>query len=223
MSGFRVFGLSFCLLMAWGCADETGAAAPVEMADAGAEMMADTGQDVSADAEVEDEQCAEAQCAEGEIFDGVACLCVVEDFDPVAADFECLTNWEKVRRFRITNPLGRLDEALAVANEPAGGVYPVGTIIQLEPGEAMVKRGAGFSPETNNWEFFSLSASADGTEIVQRGTAEVNNMFGGNCLDCHAKAQPQFDFVCEQSHGCDPLPIGEEIINTLQETDPRCQ
>ena len=212
-----------------GCSEDDGGADPSPggvLSDAGEATEDGGGEDLDVDGvedvEGDSAECLAVPCDEGEFFDEVVCLCVVEDFDPSPEDFECLTNWEKVRRFRIANGLGRLDEALDVANNPEGGVYPVGTIIQLVPVEAMVKRAEGFSPETNNWEFFSLSASVDGTEIVQRGTAEVNNMFGGNCLDCHAKAEPQFDFVCEQTHGCDPLPIGEDIINTLQETDPRC-
>jgi hypothetical protein len=29
-----------------------------------------------------------------------------------------------------------------------------------------------------------------------RGFAEVNNRFGGNCFNCHAKARPEWDLVC---------------------------
>jgi hypothetical protein len=28
------------------------------------------------------------------------------------------------------------------------------------------------------------------------GFAEVNNRFGGNCFNCHAKARPEWDLVC---------------------------
>lgn len=145
-----------------------------------------------------------------------------EDLEMQAEDFTCIQDWERVRRFRITNLLGHLDEALEVANSSDGGVYPVGTIIQLVPAEAMVKRREGWSPETNDWEFFFLEPTADGTHIVTRGSTDVVNAFGGNCLDCHAKAEPQWDFVCEQDHGCDPIPLGEDLINTLQDSDPRC-
>jgi hypothetical protein len=101
-------------------------------------------------------------------------------------------------------------------------VYPVGTIIQLVPQEAMVKRAPGFDPASNDWEFFALEVSPTGTTIVTRGGAEVINRFGGtSCADCHRKAQPQFDFVCEQTNGCDPLPISNEIIAAVQRADPR--
>jgi hypothetical protein len=145
-----------------------------------------------------------------------------EDALLAAEDFGCILEWPRVRRFRITNVRGHLDEALAVANSPTGGTYPVGTIIQLVPSEAMVKRGRGWSPETNDWEFFALDVRADGTTIRSRGARETVNAFGGNCFDCHSLAAPQWDFVCEDSHGCDPLPIGPETFERLQNGDPRC-
>lgn len=164
------------------------------------------------------------ECAPPSVLDSTACACVTppDDLDAQAADFTCLTEWPKVRRFHITNLLGRTEEALAVANNPEGGSYPVGTIIQLVPQEAMVKRREGFSPATGDWEFFFLNVSNDGTDIVSRGTTDVTNSFGGNCLDCHALAEPQWDFVCEQDHGCDPIPIGPDLIQSLQDSDPRC-
>lgn len=145
-----------------------------------------------------------------------------EDFEAQASDFGCILAWPMVRRFRITNTLGHLDEALAVAGSSTGGTYPVGTIIQLVPSEAMVKRGRGFSPETNDWEFFALDASASGTSIRARGTTTVVNAFGGNCFDCHRLAEPRWDFVCEDTHGCDPLPIGPDVLLSIQNGDPRC-
>jgi hypothetical protein len=54
-----------------------------------------------------------------------------------------------------------------------------------------------------------------------RGADEVVNRFGGNCASCHSLAEPEFDFVCEQDHGCDPLPIGRGVIIAVQEADPR--
>jgi hypothetical protein len=147
---------------------------------------------------------------------------VTEDpiLDP--EDFTCILDWPKVRRFRVTNVLGDVDATLAVANSPAGGDYPVGSLIQLIPTEAMVKRAPGFAPQAHDWEFFSLSVSADGTEILERGSDEVVNAFGGNCFDCHAEAEPQWDFVCEQDHGCAPLPLTAEQIEAVQNADPRC-
>ncbi len=146
----------------------------------------------------------------------------VEDLDMQAEDFVCILGWDKVRKFRITNLLGHRDEALAVAADPSGGVYPVGTVIQLIPNEAMVKRAIGFSPENADWEFFALETSAAGAVIMARGTSEVVNGFGSNCFDCHAKAAPQWDRICEEGHGCDPLPFTAEQIEMVQQGDPRC-
>lgn len=140
-----------------------------------------------------------------------------------AEDFVCIRDGEKVRKFYVTNPLGFLDEALAVANSSEGGVYPVGTVLQLVPLEAMVKRRVGFSPETNDWEFFSLDVSEGETTILARGSADVVNAFGGNCLGCHSLAAPQWDLVCEDTHGCDPLPLSAEVIENIQNADSRCE
>jgi hypothetical protein len=144
-----------------------------------------------------------------------------QDFEAQADDFVNVNDMTKVRGFFVDNRLGYLDEAIAVAESPTGGVYPPGTIIQLVPQEAMVKRGAGYSPEFADWEFFVLSPTPEGTEIVSRGHTEVMNRFGGSCATCHAKADVEFDFVCEQDHGCDPLPIGDDMFGALQQGDPR--
>ena len=73
---------------------------------------------------------------------------------------------------------GHLAAALAVAHSKNGGVYPVGTVIQLLPQEAMVKRYKGYSPGTDDWEMFSLKVSAQGTKIVTEGKTNVVNQFG---------------------------------------------
>jgi hypothetical protein len=146
-----------------------------------------------------------------------------QDFVAEAADFECLLDWAAVRNFRITNRVGLLDEALDLARSPeAGREYPVGTIIQLFPGEAMVKRGREYDPANNNWEYFELNVSEAGTDIRVRGRDEVINMFGGQCWGCHVAAR-DFDFICEDAHGCIDLPISGPVVTALQEADPRCK
>lgn len=139
-----------------------------------------------------------------------------------AQDFGCILNWDKVDRYRITNKLGFQTQTLAVARSKTGGTFPVGTIIQLIPQEAMVKRRKGWNPATNDWEFFALKVNQDGSEIVTRGREEVKNQFGGNCYNCHAKSAPQWDLVCGQNRGCDPLPFDAKTIESLQQADPRC-
>ena len=87
----------------------------------------------------------------------------------------------------------------------------------------MVKHPQGFNPTTNDWEFFELAVSSQGTKINKRGFVDVENKFGGNCFACHIKAKPQWDMICESDHGCDPLPIGREMFALIQKTDPRCK
>jgi hypothetical protein len=143
------------------------------------------------------------------------------DISVTAGDFQNLATMTRVRGFFISNRLGHLQQALRVANSTRGGVYPVGTIIQLVPQEAMVKHRRGYNRATRDWEFFSLRTTAEGTTILSRGTNNVVNRFGGNCASCHSAAVPKFDFVCEHNHGCAPLPIGDDIIAAIQRADPR--
>ena len=108
---------------------------------------------------------------------------------PVKVDdntFRCIRKMTPVRQFYVDNLLGNMAGTLAAANAPKGAVYPAGSLVQLVPTEAMVKREAGFNPATGDWEFFELDVSATGTRIVKRGFAEVNNRFGKNCFGCHA-------------------------------------
>jgi len=139
-----------------------------------------------------------------------------------ATSFRCITSMTPVRQFYVDNLRGNLGATVAAANSPTGAVYPPGSVIQLVPGEAMVKRERGFNPATHDWEFFELDVSKDGTQIRKRGFAEVVNRFGGNCFACHIAARPEWDLVCETDHGCAPIPITRPMIRALQRTDPRC-
>ncbi|WP_068307461.1 hypothetical protein [Kordiimonas lacus] len=137
--------------------------------------------------------------------------------------FKCLADMQKVRHFFVDNLLGDLEATLAVANNKKGGVYPPGSVVQLVPTEVMVKREEGWSPRTKDWEFFELDVSAEGSEIKVRGTDQAVNKFGGNCLECHERARPQWDMICEQGHGCLPIPITRKQIAQIQAADPRCE
>ena len=140
-----------------------------------------------------------------------------------AETFGCIRDMAPVRGFYVANLLGDLDATLAVANSADGGVYPPGSVVQLVPGEAMVKHAAGVSPATKDWEFFELDASPEGTVIRKRGYADVVNRFGGNCFACHAQAEAKWDMICETGHGCDPIPLTRDLLVLLQKTDPRCE
>lgn len=142
---------------------------------------------------------------------------------PVTADsFICLENMHSVRGFFVGNLLGKIDDTVAVAMQAEGKFYPPGSIVQLVPTEGMIKHYKGWSEQTNDWEFFELKVSKSGSKIKVRGTTEVKNKFGGNCYECHKKAEPQWDFICEDDHGCDSLPIPGFLIRWAQKNDPRC-
>jgi hypothetical protein len=140
-----------------------------------------------------------------------------------ANSFRCIRKMTPVRHFYVDNLKGQLGATLAAANSPSGAVYPPGSVIQLVPGEVMVKRDKGFNAVTHDWEFFELDVSKDGTQIRKRGFADVVNRFGGNCFGCHVAARPEWDLVCESDHGCAPIPVTRAMIGALQRTDPRCE
>jgi|HubBroStandDraft_4_1064222.scaffolds.fasta_scaffold21449_2 hypothetical protein len=155
---------------------------------------------------------------------------VGEDFVPTTADFDCLNDseWTTVGVSRFKNMLGHTAEMLAVARSADGGVYPVGTMIQLVPQEASVKRGEGYSAQSHDWEFFTLNPTSTGTTITASGgNSSVVNFTGLSCLGCHSKAAPQWDFVCGDvdggnTHGCAALPLSGSELAMLQSSDPRC-
>jgi hypothetical protein len=145
-------------------------------------------------------------------------------------DFRCITKGVKPegRNFYVFH---RNKKKLAKAVEMSktgelGDGYPVGTILQLFPIEAMVKRGRGFNPDGNGWEFFQLKVEErEGkkpkTTILQRGGAEVTN-FLGSCQGCHAGVAPNHDLVCEFVIGAEGLRLTDEQIADAQAEDPRC-
>ena len=144
-------------------------------------------------------------------------------FTVTAASFGCIRDLKPVRGFYVGNLLGDIDGTLAAANAADGATYPPGSVVQLVPGEAMVKHPRGFSTATNDWEFFELDVKpGQPTRIRVRGTTDVVNQFGGNCLDCHKQADPKWDMVCERTHGCLPIPITPVMSRAIQNTDPRC-
>jgi hypothetical protein len=144
----------------------------------------------------------------------------LRDVAPTPADFVNINLMKRVGDHFVGSLNGHLDAALAVARKPKGGVYPVGTVLQLIPTEAMVKRHKGNSPATGDWEFFSLDVSPVGTKIRSSG-AEVKNFLGGDCASCHLAARKNFDFVCEKGHGCAPIGVTDALIATIQKGDPR--
>ena len=132
--------------------------------------------------------------------------------DIEANSFQCIRKMTPVRQFYLDNLQGNLDATLAAANSTTGAVYPPGSLLQLIPGEAMVKHDRGFNAETHDWEYKNSKTRL----------ADVVNRFGGNCFGCHSAARPQWDLVCETDHGCAPLAVTHAMTRALQRTDPRC-
>jgi hypothetical protein len=138
--------------------------------------------------------------------------------------FRCIRDMTPVRGFFVDNLLGDLEATVAVAESPAGKTYPPGTLIQVIPTTALVKHQPGHSPETNDWEFIDLAVNADGATILGRGFADLNMSSGAraNCFNCHEPAKEAWDLICEQGHGCTPIPLTPVMLRGIQNTDPRC-
>ncbi len=75
--------------------------------------------------------------------------------------------------------------------DPVNGTYPIGTMIVKEsknPDEsireltAMVKRGNGFDPDNNDWEWFMLAP--DGSIARDENNEQVRGAIG-MCTSCH--------------------------------------
>ena len=147
------------------------------------------------------------------------------EFKAKPRDFKCLSQGIQPpgKHFYVFNRNKRkLKKAVAIASgDLPGEEYPVGTILQLLPIEAMVKRGGKYNPSGHGWEFFQLSISpTNKAEIVDRGAAEVKNF--ASCQGCHLGGQAaQFDLVCE-GHGAAPLFLTDAQVTALQHGDPRC-
>ena len=138
------------------------------------------------------------------------------------SSFGCIRDMKAVRGFFVSNLMGDIDGTLAAANAGGTKPYPPGSVVQLIPTEVMVKHPPGYNAATNDWEFFELDVQPGVNKIRVRGTSEVNNQFGGNCLSCHAQAEAKWDMICEQDHGCLPIPVPVVTQKAIQNTDPRC-
>ena len=144
----------------------------------------------------------------------------VPDVVVTAKSFKNVNLMTRVGNHFVDSLNGHLAETLAVARKGTGQ-YPIGSVVQIAPQEAMVKHRESFSPATNGSEFFSLAISAQGTKILDRGGEQVLNFFHQSCANCHEAAAPQYDFICGHTHGCAPLPVGDAFFAALQRADPR--
>ncbi len=149
------------------------------------------------------------------------------EFVATAEDFKCLTDGAKAegKHFFVFGRKRTVKKALRKTKTgKLGKGYPVGTILQLFPFEAMAKRGGKFNPEGGGWEYFKINPKADGTsEIAARGAAEVIGITGSSCQNCHVRLASEHDYVCEFVVGAEGLGFTEEQIARFQASDVRCK
>src|SRR5215510_5334456 len=143
-------------------------------------------------------------------------------------DFHCLLKGKKPegKSFYVFNRnRAKLRRAVAMSETgaiPARG-YPVGTILQVLPFEAMIKRRRGYNPEGNDWEFVRLRPTPNGrTQILADGKGEVTNALG-SCQACHKALAQQHDLVCGFVIGAAGLGLTEQQLASIQAADPRCK
>ena len=152
----------------------------------------------------------------------LTCNAYAQDVTVTEKSFGCIRDGTKIRNTYIKNAdPAKLKEAVRIfENRVPDREYPVGTFLQLLPGEVMVKQPRQKFPGTNGWEFFALELSAQGSKIRTRGD-KTTNFQGVLCMSCHQPAA-KFDFVCEKGHGCAPVPLDDAKIAELQAAYPRC-
>jgi hypothetical protein len=173
----------------------------------------------------------EATASQGGQVEPIAPVTETKKVEVTDASFRCLHKMTKVNDIYVDNLLGNLEGTLSIAKSANGGMYPPGSVVQLLPGEVMVKREKGANPASNDWEFFAIEVSPEGSKIKQRGfdPDTPKNMFG-SCFSCHATGKetaPQADMICAAGHPCPPIvfPGGINtpvLISALQKTDKRC-
>src|SRR2546430_10885791 len=146
----------------------------------------------------------------------IACSVYAQDIVVSEKDFTCIRDGRHIRNTFIRNSdPAKLKEAIQIFQDSVPDKeYPVGTFMQLVPFEAMVKHPREKFPKSNGWEFFALEVSEAGTKISDRGDNVVNLSLGAPCLSCHQPAA-RVDFVCENGHGCAPIPFDDQKISEL--------
>ncbi|MFT6395997.1 MAG: hypothetical protein ACJAYU_000739 [Bradymonadia bacterium] len=216
MRNTLLFVLSVSALLA--CSDDdttpvetTGDTGTTDVSNDASDTAADTAVDTALDSVEDVALDGEQDVAEEDI---------VEEFAVSDDDFSCLTEWEGVRGFYMTNLLGNTAEAIRIAEEGFVESAPVGTVVQLIPQEAMVKLPAGTSPATNDWEYFILQNNPGGSAITERGFEDISNV-AGTCNGCHVGAAER-DFICEDTLLCAAAALPRALVDSLVENDPRC-
>ena len=143
-------------------------------------------------------------------------------------DFGCIETMTQVGDLRVANLASATADTVAAATN--GSRFPVGSLVQMTPDEAMVKHAPGFDAATDDWEFFFLALSSSGATILSRGGTNVSAIvngqpFGETCVACHSTAPTRWDFICARGtdHACKTLPNDTSAaIAQAQAADPRC-
>jgi len=160
---------------------------------------------------------------------GLAAPAPARQFIAKAETFQCLLDGTKApgKHFYVFHRhKAALRRALhKIETGKMGKGLPVGTVLQLVPFEAMVKRGGKFNREGHGWEYFSLNPQADGTtEIVLRGQSDVLSAFThSSCQTCHENHAAQHDAICEFVQGTEGIGLTDDLLAVLQNGDPRCK
>src|SRR5258705_12660488 len=104
--------------------------------------------------------------------------------------FGCILDWPQVRNTRIKHAdPQQLAEAMRIFRDSVPNTeYPVDTILQLVPFEAMVKHPREKFPKTNGWEFFALDISDACTRTPDRVGSVIKLYHGTTCPSCHQPA-----------------------------------
>ena len=160
---------------------------------------------------------------------GLAASAPARQFVAKPETFQCLLDGTKApgKHFYVFHRnKAALRRALhKIETDKMGNGLPVGTVLQLVPFEAMVKRGRKFNRDGHGWEYFSLNPKADGTtEIILRGKTEVLSAFTHtSCQDCHENRAAQHDAICEFVQGTAGIGLTDDLLAVLQNADPRCK
>ena len=114
---------------------------------------------------------------------------------------------------------GHLDAVLAVARSKSGGVYPVGTVIQLIPTEAMVKRHKGYSPAPATGS--SSRSRCRRREPRSRAGSEREELPRRRLLLVSQPGQAAVRFRVRERPRLAPLGVTDAVIAAVQNADPR--
>lgn len=112
--------------------------------------------------------------------------------DPLLGTAHAGNDSTVTRRVYVKNNQGMVD-----------GKYPVGTIVVKHSSNpsgtvneytGMVKRGNGFNPSNNDWEWFMLKPDGTIADDGNGGKMRGASLMGGMCGMCHSQASAK-DFV----------------------------